>query len=78
MSIENPQLGNDILINEEEDDWVLAPDGDVSLTMDGAITLLQDIRHGLDNIPGELLGHKDAGAGRPFVKLEVQFIWRNQ
>lgn len=61
MAIESPQLGNDVLW--EDDDLVLSPTGDVSTTMNGRTTLLQDVENGLNLIPGELFGHSETGAG---------------
>lgn len=60
----SPQLGNDILI-DDDGDLALAPNGDISLTMNGQRTLLQDVDHCLKTMPGDIVGHENIGGGVP-------------
>ena len=57
-------LGIDLLLDDDGDLQVGAT-GDLAITPDGRTTLLQDVRHLLDTLPGDLFGHPDYGAGVP-------------
>ncbi len=56
--------GIDLLLNETGD-LVVSTTGDLALTPDGRATLLQDVKHLLDTLPGDLFGHPNYGAGLP-------------
>ena len=57
-------LGIDLLLDDDGDLQISAT-GDLAITPDGRTTLLQDVRHLLDTLPGDLFGHPDYGAGVP-------------
>ncbi len=57
-------LGIDLLLDDDGDLQVGAT-GDLAITPDGRTTLLQDVHHLLDTLPGDLFGHPDYGAGVP-------------
>ena len=57
-------LGIDLLL-DETGDLVVSTTGDLALTPDGRATLLQDVKHLLDTLPGDLFGHPNYGAGLP-------------
>ena len=57
-------LGIDLLL-DETGDLVISTTGDLALTPDGRATLLQDVKHLLDTLPGDLFGHPNYGAGLP-------------
>ncbi len=57
-------LGIDLLLDDDGDLHISAT-GDLAITPDGRTTLLQDVRHLLDTLPGDLFGHPDYGAGVP-------------
>ncbi len=57
-------LGIDLLLDDDGDLQVGAT-GDLAITPDGRTALLQDVRHLLDTLPGDLFGHPDYGAGVP-------------
>jgi len=54
-------LGRDILL--VDGDLSITPAGDVAVTGNGRVCLLQDIGHLLDTVPGDLGGHPTYGAG---------------
>jgi len=57
-------LGIDLLL-DDTGDLVVSTTGDLALTTDGRATLLQDVKHLLDTLPGDLFGHPEYGAGLP-------------
>jgi len=57
-------LGTDLLL-DDTGDLVVSTTGDLALTPDGRATLLQDVKHLLDTLPGDLFGHLEYGAGLP-------------
>ena len=57
-------LGIDLLL-DDTGDLVVSTTGDLALTPDGRATLLQDVQHLLDTLPGDLFGHPEYGAGLP-------------
>ena len=57
-------LGIDLLL-DETGDLVVSTTGDLALTSKGRATLLQDVQHLLDTLPGDLFGHPEYGAGLP-------------
>ena len=57
-------LGIDLML-DQTGDLVVGSTGDLALTPDGRATLLQDVQHLLDTLPGDLFGHPDYGAGLP-------------
>jgi len=57
-------LGIDLLL-DETGDLVVSTTGDLALTPDGRATLLQDVKHLLDTLPGDLFSHPNYGAGLP-------------
>ena len=62
--ISNANLGIDLLL-DGDGDLALSPTGDLALTATGRVCLLQDVKHLLDTLPGDLFSHTDYGAGLP-------------
>ena len=60
----NENLGLDLLL-DETGDLRLSGSGDLALTPNGRVTLLQDVKHVLDTLPGDLFGHPNYGPGLP-------------
>ena len=58
----NPHLGRDLLL-DEDGDLQVGNDGDLALTPHGRACLIQDVKHVLDTMAGDLFGHPRYGAG---------------
>ena len=58
----NPHLGRDLLL-DEDGDLRIGNDGDLALTPGGGACLIQDVKHVLDTMAGDLFGHPRYGAG---------------
>jgi len=57
-----PNLGCDLLL-DQDGDLAIAVTGDLALTPNGRVCLLQDIADLLETLPGVLFGHSEYGAG---------------
>jgi len=62
MTVENANLGMDLLL-DADNDLQVSQAGDLVVTGNGRECLLQDIRNLLDTLPGDLFGHPEYGAG---------------
>ena len=51
------------LILDDSGDLMISPSGDLSITSDGRKCLLQDIKHYIETIPGDLFSHPEYGSG---------------
>jgi len=56
-----PHLGIDLVLADL--DLTLSGDGDFAITNDGGVTLMQDVQHLIDTLPGDLYAHPDYGCG---------------
>lgn len=59
---DNANLGIDLLL-DADGDLQATSTGDLAVTPNGRVCLLQDIAHLLDTLPGDLFGHTEFGAG---------------
>ena len=58
----NEHLGVDLLM-DGDGELVVSPSGDLAITRDGRVCLLQDIAHLLETPPGDLFSHPEYGSG---------------
>ena len=58
----NEHLGIDLIL-DNDGELIISPSGDLALTSDGRQTLLQDVKHLLETMPGDLFSHPEYGTG---------------
>ena len=51
------------LILDDSGDLLISPSGDLAITNDGRKCLLQDIKHYIETMPGDLFSHPEYGSG---------------
>ena len=61
-NIKNKHLGIDLLL-DKDGELVQSSSGDLSITNDGRKCLLQDIKHIMETLPGDLFSHPEYGTG---------------
>ena len=62
MEFSNTHLLLDLIL-DESGDLKISSSGDLSVTSDGRKCLLQDIKHILETMPGDLYAHPEFGSG---------------
>ena len=60
--MKNEHLGIDLIL-DNKGEFLISSSGDLALTFDGRQSLLQDVKHLIETMPGDLYSHNKYGTG---------------